>query len=139
MIPWRMVIGQFKNSRAEGIKELFYIIMFVYYRIYKKHAWINWQGLLLVTFRTWVRAPGPHFPSYYFFINIHMQLKPWSVSCTFQIQRPRIPGDPINGHDLMNIIFVGQWVHMPAWKVNKGQVLLGLDHYKKPSNLGQTP
>ena len=60
MMCWQMVIGQFKNSRAEDIKELFYIIMFVCYRIYKKYAWFSWQVIVVAKHMTWVRAPGLH-------------------------------------------------------------------------------
>ena len=74
MMTCGAMIEVFKNSRAEGINELSYIIMFVYYVMYIKRVWINWQGLLLVTFRTWVRAPGPHPLSHYFSINSSMLL-----------------------------------------------------------------
>ena len=60
MISWHKRIGEFENSRGNMRWLLFYVIMFVFYLIDKLFQWRSWQGSGRMTFRTWVRAPGPH-------------------------------------------------------------------------------
>ena len=71
---WSTVVGLFKFSREESALTHIYFIIFVCSLIYKARIWNNWQGIRLVTFRTWVRSQVPTLSIYFFPINIRMQV-----------------------------------------------------------------
>ena len=60
MIRWRGLTGAFEFLRAKSTNALFHIILFVVYLFNKMIQWRSWLGSEWITFRTWVRAPGPH-------------------------------------------------------------------------------
>ena len=72
----KALVGWFENSREKGTNALFYFIIIVCYLIYRKRKWSSWQGIWLMTFRTWVRSQVPPPLSLYFsFKCIPMQFQ----------------------------------------------------------------
>ena len=87
MISWQAMVGWFEISRSNPLTLSFYLILFVCCITYKTRNMAQWYRHTLVTFMTWVRAPGLHSFPYIFPLNIFVcNFNTGCPSCTYKIQ-----------------------------------------------------
>ena len=120
MTRWPLVIGSFKLSREKEVLTRVYFIMFINCIIYKELKQHGWHGIALVNHRTWVRAPGPPPLSHYFSIKDSVQVHHGGIPYVQNLSLPRVQSHQSKGHDLKNMEWFSQCLHMWLPEVNEG-------------------
>ena len=138
-MKWKAAIGSFKISREKDTNALFYFILIDCYSVYNACRVLQWQGLVVVISRTWVRSQVPPFPYIFPLIIILCSFNTGSQPCNSPSSLPRICQDQSEGHSLRNIVDMSQHLHTLAREVKKGLKTLGQNCYNTPLNWGQTP
>ena len=136
---WRPWIGSFEFARFNPLTHWFCLILFVYYIIYKAQKLVQWQGIVVATFLTWVRVPGLHY------LNI---IFPCTFTCSFSVKAhhtltksslPRVWLGQSKGYSLKDTMNVSQCTLTLGWKVNEIRSLMGLKVLTSPPLWGLTP
>ena len=101
----------------------FSFILFIFYSIYKVTTQHSWWNVMLASFGTWVRTPGP--PSYFhiFLLNAFLCSSfPEVYHAASWSAMPHVPLHPSSGQGSKPMICLSQRSHTPAWKSTRPRV-----------------
>ena len=118
----------------------FSFILFIFYSIYKVTTQHSWWNVMLASFGTWVRTPGP--PSYFhiFLLNVVLcSLLPEAYHAASWLGLPHVPWHQSNGPDLKPMEWFSQCLRTWSPRSQQGQELNGPNYWDKPPIWGQHP
>ena len=138
MSPWQNVIRWFEIRALQSTNAQFHILLFVVYLFNKRFQWFSWQALIVLTSKTWVRAPGLHYSSYYFSNKVHMPFHLLRTMIHFQIKHDTSLSRSIQRHRMEERHKLRSTLLHASGKGQTDQCLVGLGFLKDTSYLGTT-
>ena len=122
MIMWKALIGTFKIFARFWAPDYVSFIMFVRYYMLNAFGMAQWHTCRLVTFMTWVRAPGLHSFNVIFHLVFTCSFNMVDHYAPSESSHPRVPHYQSQEHNLKNTVYCSQPLHKLHEKVNKAML-----------------
>ena len=132
-------IGLFEIRALDPLTRLFFFLLFICYNMLTCVSWFSWQALIALTSKTWVRAPGLRYSSYYFSTGIHVRFQRQGIAYTSIIKPATRPGKSNQRYGSQEYVTL-QSTHQHARKKSKKAILNGPEFHKLNLHIGtETP